>query len=180
MIKQAIEILKMQLGWQGISGIVLLAIAAGFQFMSLEPLEQEATYLRGRLDTTHAKASAQGRNHSLGGRQNELASFYDSLPDEKNVTDILAMIYSTAETSGLQFKEAAYHLEEKNKHLTEYTVTFPVTGEYGKIRVFVSRVLASYPAIALDQIDFQRDRISDTMLKANIRMTMFLKPFAKD
>ena len=176
MIKQAIAKIKTQLGWQGIAGIVLLAIAGEFHFMALKPMEQETSYLHNLLEVARSKVSMQGRTFSLGSRQKELAMFYDSLPEEKDVTDVLASIYSTAEASGVQFKEAAYHLEEKDKHLSEYTVTFPVKGEYMKIRQFIFHVLVKHPAMALDQINFQRDKINDATLKAEIKLTLFLRP----
>jgi len=36
--------------------------------------------------------------------------------------------------------------------------------------------LACHPYIALDQIDFRREHISDAKLKANVRLTLFLRP----
>lgn len=177
MIKQAIAKFKVQLGWQGMAGIVLLAIAAAFHFMTLKPMEQESSYMRSRLDEFRSKASTHTTTHSLGSRQQDLTMFYDSLPEESDVTDVLGAIYATAEANGVQFKEAAYHLEEKDRPLAEYTVTFPVKGEYMNIRQFLFRVLVQHPAMSLDQINFQRDKVNDATLKAEIRLTLFLKPY---
>lgn len=175
MIKKTIDNIKLQLGWQGIAGVILLLFAAEFNFAALKPLQDETAFLHGRIETARSKSTKQGRNFSMGNRQKELSEFYDSLPEEKDVTDILAKIYSIAESSGLQFQEATYHVEEKDKSHVEYSMNFPIRGEYAKIREFVFRVLAKYPAIALDQINFQRDKVNDVTLKTVIKLTLFLR-----
>lgn len=168
---------KEQLGRQGMAGIVLLALAGAFQAFILAPLEQEVSVMHRHLDEAHAKSSLQSRTYSLGTFQNELTLFFDSLPAEEDVTDILGSIYSIAEGIGVTLNQAEYHPENgKNKPRIEYRMVFPVQGDYAKIRYFVARVLADHSAIALDQVNFQRDRISDPILKADIRMTLFLRP----
>lgn len=174
-MKQLLNQFREQLGWQGMSGIVLLALAAVFQTLTLQPLQQEVAFMRSHLEGAHTKTSMQSRTFNLGDRQKELGMFIDSLPAEQDVTDILASIYAVAEASGVGLKQAEYHPESHNKLRVEYGLVFPVQGEYGQIRYFVARVLADHPAIALDQISFQRDKISDPVLKAEIRFTLFLR-----
>jgi Tfp pilus assembly protein PilO len=174
-MKQRVDQFREQLGWQGMSGIVMLALAGAFQMLALQPLQQEVTFMHSHLDAARAKASMQGRTLSLGDRQKELGMFFDSLPDEQDVTDILASIYAVAEASGVGLKQAEYHPDSINKARVEYGMIFPVKGDYTQIRYFVARVLADHAAIALDQISFQRDKISDPTLKAEIRFTLFLR-----
>lgn len=176
-MRQLFNQLRGQLGWQGMSGIVLLALAGAFLMLVLKPLEQETVFMHNHLNVTRSKASMQARTFSLDDREKELGAFLDSLPAEQDVTDILASIYSIAEASGVEYKQAEYHLNDKDKPRLEYGIVFPVQGEYSKIRLFVARVLADHPVIALDQINFQRDKINNPMLKAEIRLTLFLKPF---
>lgn len=175
-MKQQIKQVKEQLGWQGISGIVMLVFAGAFQMLELQPLEQETKFMHSRLDVTGVKVNTGQRTFNLDDRQQELGEFLDSLPAGQDVTDILASIAVVAEASGVELKQAEYRLDNKNKPRVEYGLFFPVQGGYANIRHFVSRVLADHPAIALDQINFQRDRINDTILKAEIRFTIFLRP----
>lgn len=174
-MKQQLIQFREQLGWQGMAGIVLLGLVGMFQMLALQPLQQEVAFMRSHLDAARTKTSMQGRTLSLGERQNELGMFFDSLPAEQDVTDTLASIYAIAEASGVSLKQAEYHPDMHNKLWTEYGMDYPVEGEYAQIRYFVARVLADHPAIALDQIDFQRDKISDPVLKAHIRFTLFLQ-----
>lgn len=166
--------IKEQLGWQGVSGIVLLALAGTFLILTLQPLEDETAFMQNHLDAARSKAAMQNRTSSIGDRQEELGLFFDSLPVEQDVTDVLASIYAIAEESGIELKQAEYHLNDKDWPRLEYGMNFPVRGEYGQLRSFVSRVLAENPAVSLDQINFQRDKINTPMLKAEIRLTLFL------
>lgn len=177
-MKRLLEQFTEQLGWQGVSGIVLLVLAGAFFVLALDPLEQETGFMHNRLEGVRSKAAMQTRTFSLGDQQKELGLFFVSLPAEEDVTDILAKVYAIAEASGLGFKQAEYHLEDKDNSRMEYRITFPVQGDYGRVRYFVSRVLAEYPAISLDQINFQRGKINDPELKAEIRLTLFLRPLS--
>lgn len=177
-MKRLFEQVSKQLGWQGVSGIALLVLVGAFFVLALEPLEQEIGFMHNRLQGVRSKAAMQARTFSLGDQQKELGMFFDSLPAEEEVTDILAKVYAIAEASGIGFKQAEYQLEDKDSPRMEYKITFPVQGDYGRVRYFVSRVLAEYPAISLDQINFQRGRINDPALKAEIRLTLFLRPVA--
>ena len=176
MMKRLLEQFNEQLGWQGVSGVVLLVLAGVFSVLAIDPLEQETGFMYGRLEVARSKVTMQARTFSLGDRQKELGIFFDSLPVEQDVTDILAKVYGIAEASGVGFKQAEYAMEAKDSSRLEYKMTFPVQGDYGRIRYFVMRVLAEHSAISLDQINFQRDRINDPILKAEIRLTLFLRP----
>ncbi len=177
-IKKAVGNMHQQLGWQGTYGIALLALAGAFHLLTIQPLVERTALMHSRVDAARSKAGIPGASFSRGDRAQELSAFFDSLPNEKDVTDVLGSIYATAEAYGVQLREASYHLEDKDKPRVEYVMNFPMTGEYAQIRRFVFRILSSHPAMALEQIDFQRDKIGDSTLKANVRMTLFLSPFA--
>lgn len=175
MIKQLNQ-LREQLGWQGMTGLVLLALAAALHTFIVNPLEEETAFIHQKVAAAQSKTSLQSRNFTSFDRQKELGEFYESLPDEEDVTDILAAISSVAEASKLELKQAEYQLDDKNVQRMEYHIVFPVQGEYANIRFFVFRVLSDHPAIALDQLNFKRDKVNDAILKAEIKFTLFLKP----
>lgn len=175
MMRRQLGQLKEQLGWQGMSGLVLLVLAGAFHFLTLQPVEQKVAFMHDRLAAAHAREKGQGSNFATGDRQKELGAFFDSLPEEQDVTDILASIAVVAEASKVDLKQAEYRVDETNKPHLEYGLYFPVQGGYANIRQFVFRVLADHPAIALDQINFQRDKVNDSVLKAEVRFTLFLR-----
>jgi Tfp pilus assembly protein PilO len=175
-MKELLKQLREQLGTSGMTGVVLLVLAGAFLILTLQPLERETAFMHSRLDTAHSKVAMQARTFSVGNRQKELGEFFASLPAEQDVTDVLASIYAAASATGVELKQAEYTLDAKDKSRMAYGMVFPVQGDYMRIRLFVSSVLANNPAIALDQINFQRDRINDSTVKAEIRLTLFLRP----
>jgi Tfp pilus assembly protein PilO len=168
--------LKEELGWQGMSGIALLLLAAAFMNFALNPLEQKTALMRSQLEAARANSGKVAKAFDTGVHKQDLSAFFDALPEEKDVTDTLASIQNAAGRAGVELKQAEYHLDGKDGPRVEYGMNFPAKGEYPRIRAFLSRVLADNPALALDQVNFQRDKISDTTLNASIRMTLFLKP----
>lgn len=170
LINQARE----QLGWQGLAGVALLLVAWGFLNFALNPLEQETAQLSGNADLGHSNSG--GYAGGSGGSQEDLETFFDSLPREKSITDVLAKIDATAEAAHVSFKQADYTLDNKDSPLVEYVIDFPVKGEYPQIRAFLSSVLAGNPAMALDQVSIRRDKIGESILNANIKLTLFLRP----
>ena len=176
MIRQSLRNLKDQLGWQGICGIALLFLAGVFHWLVIAPLEQQTSLMQGRVDAAHAKAAHAGARTGKDDLLKDLGAFYRALPEEKDITDIMGAIYATAEAYGVKLKDASYRLEDKEKPRIEYVMDFPMIGEYKRIRLFVTHILARYPYIALDQIDFKREKISEATLKVNVRMTIFLRP----
>jgi Tfp pilus assembly protein PilO len=175
-MREHLKQFKEQLGTPGVAGIVLLILASAFLILLLQPLERETALMHSRFDAAHSKSAMQARNFSIGNRQRELAAFFESLPAEQDVTDVLASIYASANATGVELKQAEYKPEVLDNSRVTYGMIFPVQGEFVRLRLFVASVLANNPAVALDQINFQRDRISDTVVKAEIRFTLFLKP----
>lgn len=174
-MKEWLPKMKSQLGWQGSVGLVLLILAGGFLVLVLNPLEQETIQLSDNLEKMRSKAALRAGAASIGGQQQELDLFFNSLPGEPAITDILAGVYSEAEATGVEVKQAEYRMEGKGKYWAEYRMSFPVRGEYGRIRIFLSRVLAEHAAVGLDQISFRRDKINDPVLGADIKLTVFLR-----
>lgn len=165
-----------QLGMPGMTGLGLLALAGAFILLTLQPLERETSFMHSRLDADHTKSAMQTRTLNLGTRQRELADFFASLPAEQDVTDVLGSIYASAKATGVEFKQAEYKPEAQNNPRIEYGIIIPAQGEYQRIRLFVASILANNPAVALDQINFQRERVNDATVKSEIRLTLFLRP----
>ncbi len=176
MIMQSLRSAKGELGWQGISGIALLVLAGVFHWLVVAPLEQQTSLMHERIDAARENAAHARMRGGKDELPKDLGAFYGSLLEEKDVTDVMGVIYGTAEAYGVKLKEASYHLEEKDRPRIEYVMDLPMNGEYRQIRLFVSHMLAKHPYLALDQIDFRREKISDASLKANVRLTLFLRP----
>jgi Tfp pilus assembly protein PilO len=174
MMKQVMQ-LREQLGWQGLAGLMLLLLILVFQVSILKQVQDETALMHRKVDVAHSKTIRVGPNIQSMGKQKDLENFIESLPGEEHITDVLAMIYSVAEASRVELKQAEYQLDDANATHMEYRMVFPVQGEYANIRFFVFRVLSDHPSIALDQMNFRRDKVNDSLLKAEIKFTLFLK-----
>jgi len=174
-MKRQLKEMLDQLGWQGIAGIVMLLMAALFSQVALDPLEHETAMARARLESFHSNSRDTAAAFASGDRQ-QLAKFFGALPHEEDVTDTLAIIYDVAQRAGVQMQQAQYHVDNTNPSEIGYEISFPMRGEYPRIRIFLSRVLKDNPALALDHISFQRDHIDDATYTANVKFTLFLNP----
>lgn len=167
--------MKEQLGLLGVLGIVLIGLAAVFHNSVITPLEVEVNYMLSHLGAQQNSGNREGRSFTQENRQKELGAFIKSLPSEHDVTDVLASIYTIAETSRIDIKQADYRLSRTNKNWNEYEVDFPIYGGYPNIKHFMFRILEKHPAIAVDQINIQRENVGDSFVKGELRFTLFLK-----
>ncbi len=173
MINRSLREARRQLGWQGALGIAFLLTAGLGHMLVIAPLEDRTALMHKRIES--AREGGTGSGGASGNSQRDAGSFYASMPNGTNVTDVMASIYAAADASRVQLKEGSFQLEKGDGLSVGYVMNFPMVGEYQQIRVLVSRILADHPYVALDQIDFKRDRISDAQLRANVRFTLFLR-----
>lgn len=57
-----------------------------------------------------------------------------------------------------------------------YRITLPVRTSYTQIRYFVSFILKEIPTVSIDGLRFERKKISETQLDAQIRLTLYFRP----
>ncbi len=162
-----------QLGWPGVSGLVLLAAAAGFYQGQLQPLEQRLAAIKGGQD--ESLLLERERSEAQLPR---VDAWQQQLPDAQQALDMLAKIYLLAEDSGVEYKQAKYHLITEPGR--EYRLTIPAEGEYKNLRYFVSRVLLEMPAVSLDAFSIKREQVTERRLQADIRLTIFLRTAKED
>jgi Tfp pilus assembly protein PilO len=107
--------------------------------------------------------------------QMQLANFYHFFPNFAATPDLLEKLYSAAEASGIVLEQGDYRrVSSKEDKLESYQVTLPVRGSYPAVRKFLGRVLADLPTISLDSISFQRQKIGDTIVETQIKLTLYL------
>lgn len=166
------------LGIPGILGLVLWGFAAAFYFSVLVPAQV-------RLDTARSAAAAlqQRMAHAgsvVAGREievsDQLAEFYRLFPDEKSAPDWIGKIVESAQRSGLSLDQGEYQpVGETSGRLTRLQMTLPLRGEYARIRQFLALTRANVPVVALEQIQFERQKIGDPLVDAKIRLVLYLE-----
>ncbi|NNU42339.1 hypothetical protein [Ramlibacter montanisoli] len=86
-------------------------------------------------------------------------------------------MFAAARDSGLQLSRGEYAVvTDRQTGLVQYRITLPVRGAYTQVRAFVAAALKAVPALALDELTFERRSISETQVEARIRLTLYLRP----
>lgn len=163
-----------QLGLPGITGLGLLTFCAMFYVANEAPLRKEVQSLQHEAVVMQARSKPTPEQvRQQPNRQ--LEAFYESFPAVKAAPDSLGLLRQTALEQGVALEQGEYHLVRNGEDkLVRYEISLPVKADYMHLRKFLSRLLADMPHATLESVDFQRQKISDTMLDAQVKLTLFL------
>lgn len=164
------------LGLPGLLGVGLLVLALAALFSVVMPTQKDLE--RGRIAQQRAEQTARvqaGGGKKPQTRADQLKTFYSAFPSEITAADALQGIYDTANQNGVALPHGEYSMAvDEGTRLARYNITLPVVGSYEQIRGFIAAALAAVPALALEHVDFQRQKIGDPQLEAKLRLTLFL------
>jgi hypothetical protein len=162
------------LGWPGAAGCLLLAAAGAFYLGAVLPQDTRLQQLREQQRERREAASRPAPEPPLAPAQ-KLAAFYGSFPAPGALPDQLNLIYRAAQQQALALEQGEYRAgKESLEELMRYQITLPVRGTYPQIRKFVDGALARVPALALESIQFERQKIGEPSLEARIRFVLYL------
>jgi hypothetical protein len=54
-------------------------------------------------------------------------------------------------------------------------MSLPLSGEYPKIRRFLSDLRAEIPIVSLEEVEFERQKVGDQKVEAKVRLVIFLE-----
>jgi hypothetical protein len=170
MIARGAEIL----GWPGILGLGLLAFVAGFYFSTYYPQQMRLDNLRSEALTLDEKrAHSGGAGPKSSGEQ--LTAFYGFFPPSDHVADLLGKLYGIANKESVKLEQGDYRaVRDTVGMLTHYQVTFPLKGTYSQLRKFVATALAEVPNLSLESIQFERQKVGDSMVDAKVKLVLYL------
>jgi len=166
------------LGRAGVIGIALLVTSLGLVVSTLLPSWQELTQLRVKLAAAQESRRAAAARAPLpdDSPAGQLRAFYAFFPLHGDASESLSHLFAAAKASGLQLSRGEYALQtDRQTGLVAYRVTLPVRGGYTQIREFVAASLKAVPALALDELTFERPRISEAQVQARVRFTLYLR-----
>lgn len=165
------------LGIPGVVGIALAVLALALFLSALLPAEgqllrsrQEAAQLR-----EQQKRIAAGLEKRAQTPAEKLDAFYSMFPAQADAAAALEKVYAAAAKNSLALPRGEYALNVDPKtNLGQYRIVLPVSGTYEQIRGFIAAALLDVPTLALDDVEFQREKIGETQLEAKIHMTLYL------
>lgn len=166
-----------RLGWPGVVGIGVLVMCAAFYVSALQPAQARLLESRRALASLRDQIAEAGRN---AGAQRpaaeQMADFYRLFPSEKDLPDWLAKIFADAQAQGLVLEQGDYKTGmDKIGRLMHYEITLPVKGEYPQIRRFLSSLAKDVPIAALEQVEFERQKVGVATVDCKIKLTLYLE-----
>ncbi len=113
---------------------------------------------------------------SAGTAAAELWRFHNLFPGVGELADQLEAVYALARAARLELHQGEYRLEAPGPGLAAYRITLPLRGTYPQVREFVSGVLEKMPVVSVDAVRFERKKVGDAQLEAQVRLTLYLRP----
>lgn len=167
-----------RLGWPGVVGIGVWAMAAALYFSAVLPAQQRLDEVRLSAVSLQERIARAGRQLATGERPatEQLDAFYRAFPDERSSPDWIGRIAATARSCGLSLDQGEYKpSRDKVGKLIRLQLTLPVKGEYRQIRQFLASTSAKVPIVSLEQVQFERQKVGDPLVDAKIRLVLYLE-----
>ena len=163
-----------RLGVGGVLGLGVLLACAGFYFSTIAPAARELAAQRVAAERMYSRQPYEPVKAE--GRAQELRRFHNLFPPVERLPDELERLYGLARESRLELTHGEYRLEKPRTGLWSYHVVLPLRGTYPQIRAYVAAVLKSLPFASVDGLRFERKRVGERMLDAQMRVTLYFQP----
>ena len=163
-------------GLPGIIAAGLLAFTVAVLLSSVAPLlerTRQAQVERQRLAALQSEAGGGGRAVASTPAE-RLTEFYLFFGRTDERTDTLERIHKLARDQKLEVLQGNYRLGGGTDRLARYELSLPLRGAYPQIRAFVATVLNEVPSAALEQISFEKQKIGDPAVEAQLKLVLFL------
>lgn len=163
------------LGPYGLAGLGIILLCALFYWEAVKPAEME---IKARQE---AALRLKARRPSLqpvttDNRGDELRRFYALFPPTENITQEAQKLWVIAREYKIDLQQGEYRLESGGPGLSRYRVTLPIRASYPQIRQFINFILKEIPTMSIDGLRFERKKISETQLDAQVRLTLYFRP----
>lgn len=168
------------MGAAGRFGVVLAMAGLFFYIFAWAPLATRSTALAREAATLSERLRAAGDMtveavEAREAAEDPLTRFYRLFPRTLVAVTSLAKIYAHARARGLELERGEYRLVDDGAgRLIAYQADLPIKGSYVQIRQFLAAILADLPFVALEEVAFERRRISDASIEAKVRLTLYI------
>lgn len=160
-MKERLRQLRQDLGPLGVASFGVLALAALFFLLVLEPMQARSLAVAQALERP-----ADGAGEAPG----QLQALYEYLEREEQTTDWLAKLHAIGRATGLSTRSATYRTLDAGGRLERYEIVLPASGTYTQVRDFLKRALTEIPVLSLDQISIKRD---GRTVQAELRLSLY-------
>jgi hypothetical protein len=166
-----------RLGIPGVVAVGLLTAGAAFYGSVLLPLDAKIDELRDNVLSLTERAArlASGKGDGALPVAEQLAEFYRLFPQQGQLTDTLGKVFEAARVQGVILQQGEYRLaEEQGGKLRRFQILLPIKADYPRIRRFLASLATEVPSVALEHIQFERQRIGDTQVEATVKLALYV------
>lgn len=166
--------LPAQLGWSGGLGLALLGAAAILAYTLILPVRQDAAALRGEIQKLNADLQHAPASPPANSARQQLDAFIAALPSQNAINNALNELHSLATQHQLALKDSAYRpVPNASAAMRQLRISLKCEGSYTDLRHFLRAATLHLPALAVEQLSFSRQKISDTRLEAVVEFSLF-------
>jgi hypothetical protein len=163
-----------KLGKAGSLGLALLILAAGFQAATINPEKKRLQALQQEIHELRQRAAKSSSQEARSPASN-LAAFYAFFPAPEDLPQVLDRIYGAAKRQSLVLERGEYKVTKGTVGaMLKYQVVFPVRGTYPQVRKFVDAALGDVPALSLESVHFERQKIAEGALEAKVTLVVHM------
>lgn len=164
------------LRYAGPSGMIggALVVAAALIATSLPYLQKTGRMLRLEVATRSSRIRVAVPASELHRPQvdDKVAEFVAAFPPLSQNPRDLEEVFASAKRRDIQLLRAEYRFKhDPQAALVTYTVTFPLSSNYGSIRNFTADVLRALPHASLDELRMHRSASGSNLLESVIRFS---------
>ncbi|MDY7574596.1 hypothetical protein [Actimicrobium sp. CCI2.3] len=166
-----------QIGMTGCAGLVMLLLAALASYTLVRAGHQETASTQRKLQSIRQQLALKSSLplHSALNHEEQLRVFYTGFAQIDKLPDTLKRVYKAAGEQGLTLESGEYaRLQTGTDRLAQFRVSLPVKGSFMQILSFMEKVLQENSNIALENIVFKRDRVSDEVLDARLVYLVYM------
>jgi Tfp pilus assembly protein PilO len=166
------------LGLPGTLGVAGMGLGLALYVSVLQPAQQRLDAARLSASSLHERIARAGLalNDQTRPVDEQLTAFYQIFPSERDAVDWIGKIAAIAERHGLELQQVDYKVSrDKIGRLTRFQMSLPLTGEYPKVRNFLSSLRAEIPIVSLEQVEFERQKVGDPKVDAKVQLVIFLE-----
>ncbi|MEO8598499.1 MAG: type 4a pilus biogenesis protein PilO [bacterium] len=166
------------LGWSGLLSLAVLASTPALYFYIIHSAQERLDATRNKVIILHNQLTPVGnaRHNKVDTPAEQLVAFYKKFPDERSSPEWLEKLVVMAQSHGLSLNEGEYKVtREKVGRLLRFHMTLPMKGEYPQIRKFLAALPSELPVVALENVQFERQKVADPIVEVRIKLILFLE-----
>jgi hypothetical protein len=167
-------------GWRTLSLIVLAMGLLGVTLMQKQRLASASQALAASADFKTPRFDRKARGSlalsGLDGRRERLQRFEAHLLSPDQIPQTLQDLMRLAQEGGLTVQRGEYRPQwDAQGRFTRYQMSWPVKGATAAVGRFVQAALMAQPALALERIQFKRERADAGEIEARLQWSLLVR-----